>query len=205
MLSGCIPYVLPDVAVVGGPATAGQPPDCRAFRVDATIDRADLDESITDFSLEEVAPSGASRLLPHGRVTFDYGYYVFGVAVNFPVDRVHVTRLRLYRPGYELVELDSWQPVRDVRWSAAATPVAQEKAIDDLLRPLTLNGMAKWQVEGRHDPLGSLPPGSKSAAYRDVLLLAAAEYERVANLAGPLGSAGTALDKARTLRALAEK
>lgn len=92
--------------------------------------------------------------------------------------------IKLYRPGYKTIILDSHEDATRVVWEPALAPEEQAEAVRKLLchaRP----GFARV-------PTPSFPPGSSDPRHREVLLFIASEDERVG-----YGS------NARKLRALA--
>jgi hypothetical protein len=130
--------------------------------------------------------------------------FVLGIALNYPVYTSHTVAMRLYRPGYDLVEIDSWQLPEKVAWKKAPDLAAQEKELDRLM--LTTDEASRPAIWlGR-----TLRPGSASAAHRQALLFGASEYERLAASAqsshpNPNESSRRLVEKAGTLRALADK
>lgn len=75
----------------------------------------------------------------------------------------HTVAVRIYRPGYELVEIASWQAPPDLRCKRVDDVFGQAHALDRLY---------SWPLE----------PGSASEAHREALLFGATEYERLAGL-----------------------
>src|SRR5262249_37895298 len=107
-----------------------------------------------------------------------------------------------------------WKPAAEVlKTGRMEVAKAQEKAVDDLLRP-TRNYWCpfvesdNWSKGGWN--FAHLHPGIMSAKHRAALLFAAGEYERVAGIYLDMDGDQTAahercLDKAKSLRALAAK
>jgi len=107
--------------------------------------------------------------------------------------------VRLYRRGYDIVELKAWEFGRHVEWHRAETLAEQAKAIDDL-------------VDGGSVPChpwdsnkSVLNPGANEDGHRLSLLFAADEYARLAAALPPddasANSQGTIwLEKAEQLR-----
>lgn len=87
--------------------------------------------------------------------------------------------LRLYRPGYEVIAIKSWERAKPINWIRAADSYSQEKVLDKLL------------------PFDELEPGWVSEAHRAALLFGAAEYERLA--------AATQSDRKKVLADKAER
>ena len=70
--------------------------------------------------------------------------------------------LKLYRPGYELVEIKSWERAKPINWIPAPDLYSQEMILDKLL------------------PISEVQFGWVSPAHRAALLFGAAEYDRLA-------------------------
>ena len=91
-----------------------------------------------------------------------YGIIMIGIALNWSHSESQTMSMRLYRPGYESVELKSWQNTNRIGWKSATDIGSQETALDELFRK---NRLAK---------------GSSDAEHRESLLFGAREYERLA-------------------------
>src|SRR5262249_1061302 len=205
--------------------------EAHAFRVDILRETRNLfctgPCSEDTYVLKAVPLSVPGQVPSQIKVAFDYGlFFAAGCVVPCGWEHwQHPMRVRLYRPGWETVEIQSWDLAPQMSWKEAADLAAQEKAVDDLLsdreraREPGVPGRA-WTEEFRQAfsretffSLGPLyrflAPGSASAEHRKVLLFAAAEYERLVD-SGTTGAADHAVrqrlaDKGRWLRALAEK
>jgi hypothetical protein len=138
--------------------------EVRAFRIDITKPTADMSVFVGPVyeRLSEIPATNTDEIPAQIKPSVTYGFVVIGIALNYLTHTSHSMALRLYRPGYELVEVKPWERVNRVAWKSAPDLEVQEKTLDTLL------------------PLGRLEPGSKSAAHRDALLFGAAEYERLA-------------------------
>lgn len=156
----------------------------RAFRVD--IDRPTADMSVfvgpVYERLSEVPVTDTDDIPAQVRPSLSYGLVVLGIALNYLTHTSHSVALRIYRPGYELVEVKSWEAVNKVVWRLAPDLAGQQHALDALL------------------PLGRLEPGSPSAAHREILLFGASEYERLASMAQSQDHQAGLRAKARQLR-----
>jgi hypothetical protein len=238
LVGGCIPFVpvyfgCPTVACVPGVPVAAPAEEIRAFRVAVADDRNCVDFPEKDRYLLSAVPLGpAGTVPPQVQVALDYGWVWNCIALVYGGFTHHTIMVRLYRPGWQTVEIRSWQKKGSVIWKEAVSAAEREVAIDTLL--------STWETDasghlgayhaaaeaardaGRELPdsfeppppqdasvFGSLAPGSASGAHRQALRFAAAEYERLAAqlAADDAASAQRArlADKARRLRELAEK
>jgi hypothetical protein len=128
------------------------------------------------------------------------------IALIYTKHTSHNVLLRLYRPGYELVEFDSWLARSEIEWNKASSVAEQEKAIDGLLH---VRAPYFGEKEGEYSFPG-LAAGSTSEGHRKALLFAASEYERVAaqlraGREDPEQSGKRLLQKAGALKELAAK
>ncbi|MBI3864080.1 MAG: hypothetical protein HY290_19530 [Planctomycetia bacterium] len=112
-----------------------------------------------------------------------YGFVVIGVALNYLTFTDHTMAVRLYRPGFELVEIKSWESGREVAWTSAADLAAQEKALDNLF--------------------DQLDPDCKLRTHTECLEFGASEFERLSREAASAGDSQRLDAKARTLREFA--
>ncbi len=141
--------------------------EVRAFRVDITKPTADLSVFVGPVyeRLTELPVMNTDEVAPQLKTSVTYGFVVIGIALNYLTHTSHSIALRLYRPGFELVEIKSWERVKRVYWKTAPDLDTQEKVLDVLL------------------PLGLLEGGSTGAAHRESLLFGASEYDRLAAVA----------------------
>ncbi|MBN9120151.1 MAG: hypothetical protein J0I06_13465 [Planctomycetes bacterium] len=205
-MAGCLlPYAYPKLEYVPGADFTPAEPDVRAFRVDVEADQIDLGEN-SSFELTPIALRPDGRLPGQLGVSLERGVYIAGVAVNYNVGRVHTTRVRLYRPGYQLVEIAPWGSSGPIVWAPAADWAAQEKAIDDLLRRPFVSSRAaafaknKGAFWGAGTKAEELPPlSSESGQAPPAFAFAASEYARVAKLAPTPEDAARLREKARLL------
>jgi hypothetical protein len=154
---------------------AETPQDVRAFRVAVTDDNAVIDfpeEHVYALSEMTVLPTG--HVLPQARIGCDYGWYANFVALSYWKHTHQTMLVRLYRPGFQTIEVHSWDLGAEPTWTEAPDLADQEKAVDQLVscgtprrRPL---------FNSRNIPA----PGSASPVHREALLFAAGEYERLA-------------------------
>lgn len=182
---GCIPYAYPQLCHVPAIQLPPDQADVRAFRVDVVghiVDAGEGDDYV--FSPVFISPKGKTE--SQTNLTLDYGTYVVGIALNYPIHHGHSTLLRLYSPGHKLVQVRSGETRRSFKLAEAPTLLDQEKAVDDLMSPPSIEGPRIEFSYGRSDGVlthGQVKPGSTSREHRDTLLFAAAEYERLAALA----------------------
>ncbi|HEV3261171.1 MAG TPA: hypothetical protein VG013_30240 [Gemmataceae bacterium] len=189
--SGCVvPYAYPHLCCVPAVGTGPRHDEVHAFRVDVTGDILDAGES-DDYVLTPVALSPGGRAPVQARLALDYGYYVIGIAINYPVHHGHSTLLRLYQPGYGLVEVCAWEMPAKVEWWPAQDLEAQEKAVDGLLQAPSISGPRMEFTYGydkgppfrkEQSNVHSLCPGSVAPGHREALFFAASEYERLTGL-----------------------
>jgi hypothetical protein len=204
---GCvaIPYAYPKLDYVPGYDPGPKGPECEAFCVDVTAKQRDLGET-GEYTIAEITPRADGSFPAQARLTVERGHYFATLVVNYNVGRLHTTRVRLYRPGYQLIELEPWESADKAAWQPAADWAAQEKAVDDLLRRPAMTEFAAAQQKKRElllspgKELRELPTVAGPETTR-IFLLAAMEYERIATLAPP-ADAARLRDKAARLLGL---
>jgi hypothetical protein len=213
--AGClqIPFYVPEFNSVPAvnPGCDGKD-DLHAFRVDVTQTMELKEgrgpnytvrgENFENFELTriETAPGGTTST--QRGVSAATGWCYVGFWNYCSSYTSHSIAVRLYRRGYETIELKPGQPASALQWQEATSLAAQEKAVDDLLGVSPLERIdAKSSQQQRR-----LESGTKSAAHREALLFAAREYERLAgrtDLDDPIVGARL-IDKANRLKALAK-
>jgi hypothetical protein len=161
----------------------------RAFRVDISKPTGDLSVFVGPVyeRLSELPVTNTDEVAAQVKPSLTYGFVVVGVALNYLTHTSHSIALRVYRPGYELVEIKSWELTHRVAWRPAPDLDAQEKVLDRLL------------------PVGLLETGSVAATHQDVLLFGAAEYERLAAVTSSPEQQGRLVEKAKQLRERAKE
>jgi hypothetical protein len=207
--AGCFGgYAYPTAAYV--PRASLEKPAADAvhvFRVDildasGSIEFAGADE----YRFRELPVSEAGSVPAQTKVGVGGRWWTLFGALNY-TQRLHPTiRVRIYRPGYETVDLKPWTRAKIV-WRPAATPVAREAAVDDLISTRDTNEYYKiapeaWKNE-RAD-YGLAPPTTD--AQRAALLFIAGEYDRLVSDAATRGDTRAVerlQEKARQLRTLA--
>jgi hypothetical protein len=200
VLPGClIPYGFPKVDQTPLVRAENGTQEVHAFRVDVTRDFVDIGGT-DQFTLSEVTFLPGGWVLPQTKISATYGCYVFGIVLNYPRYISHSLGLRLYRAGYELVELDSWALPSEIVWERVPDLAAQEKALDRL-----------FLMNAEEALIGAkLLPGSETTEHRQVLIFGASEYDRLASTPAASGPENESmrhrlLSKAQELRELAAK
>jgi hypothetical protein len=214
LMAGCMPlgYAYPTISYVR-PATVAAPRDeVRAFRVDVADDDNCIDIAEKDRYVLTALP-----LHPDGsfdaqtKVAVDYGWLLNCIALIYDSSTHHTLLVRLYRPGFHTIELESWQKNARMQWTTAPTLLEQEEALDALVStwrtsPTRLQNQYTFQgfVPPR-EPIvfRYLAPGSTSNQHRSALRFAASEYERLLNEATDEELRGRLQEKAKALRQLA--
>lgn len=146
-LSGCIfpYYAYPTLDSTPAVKLGTQPGEVRAFRVDITRNRADLQKeaSLISETLEEIPVINSDEVASQIKTGISYGLVVIGLALNFTSETSHSFAVRVYRPGYELIEIKSVEKINRVLWKPVSDLKDQEAAIDSLLGQGYHNGAAK--------------------------------------------------------------
>src|SRR5262245_20201079 len=203
LLTGCfaVPVVLPTASYVPGVKVEAPPEEVRAFRVDVADDLQIWDIEEKDrYVLRPIPVSESGHVSPQASVACDRGGVLGCVAMYYWMYRHHTLRVRLYRPGWQTVEIKPWEIPERVTWKEATDLASREKALDDLLSTWDTDGTGQLSV-GAHEQLTdpsryppppqppdlivfrNLAPGSTSAEHRQLLLFTASEYERLATSA----------------------
>jgi hypothetical protein len=185
-----INYVRP---VDPGPASA----EVHAYRVAVTVKEvvnieADFQPAAGGVDHFELTPM---RLPDHGTtaaqldLTWAYGWRFIGVWNHWPTLTTHAVLVRLYRRGYETIELRPGQNEADLVWHPATEVAALETAVDNLLGVsplLATSPLDPVKTTGHRSP-PALELGTVSSGHREALLFAAGEYEWLAEQLGPAG------------------
>ncbi len=210
--AGCVqmPFYVPELNVVPGARSGCDAREVHAFRVDIA-EHQELKEgpppnfhvrgeNFADCELRRIAVSAAGTVPRQTDLSCKHGWCYVGFFNNITSYTGHRVVVRLYRPGYETVELKAGESADAVQWREADDLAAQERAIDDLLG---VSPLAKVDAKSSEQQR-RLVPGKTSAAHRNVLLFCAREYERLAGGAVPDETADRLAEKAQRLRALAD-
>jgi hypothetical protein len=135
-LSGCLlPYcVCPSMSFVSA-SRLGLPNDSvRAFRVDTRESTPYFPGPLQQTNKLTEIPIDASGEFPaQWRISCSRGFLAFFVALNYCTWHQDTISVRLYRPGYDTVEIKSWTLFNDIQWKPAETIETQCRAIDDLV------------------------------------------------------------------------
>jgi hypothetical protein len=220
--AGCLGgYAYPQLSYV--PPLQLQEPcgGIHAFRVEVVQVMDDIYHAEDKCVLRPIPLSSTGEIAGQANVSLEAAW---GVLMLIPTEWTHhcwhTMRVRLYRPGFQTVEIEPWQAVDRICWKAAADWQAQEKAVDELIASCHFDCcMVPVLVVPASPPerlLGSPPTlwlshlarGSSSEGQRQSLRFAAEEYERIAVLAASAEcSAGHTqlLSSARLLRELADQ
>ncbi|HTU22338.1 MAG TPA: hypothetical protein VMG10_30140 [Gemmataceae bacterium] len=214
LLAGCMPlgYAFPTISYVR-PASVGAARDeVRAFRVDVADDDNYFEIPEKDrYRLTPLPLHRDGSFDPQMKVAVDYGWICNCVAFINGSSTHHTVLVRMYRPGYQTLELESWRKQGRLQWTPASTPEEREQAIDDLVTtwytaPARLQ--SKYTVEGfvpPHDAIifRYLAPGSTSHEHRSALLFAAGEYDQLLSEVNDPKLRSRLEEKAKALRQLA--
>jgi hypothetical protein len=162
---GCIPYrAHPTLDYTPAVQLPVDSTDVRAFRVDITCSTHDvgLIPPTANERLTEIPVTHETRIGPQFKAGTDYGFVIIGVALNYVTRSSDSLAMRIYRPGFETVEIRTWERVNGVTWIPATTHGAQEAALDKLLpsgcerEPRTeANKKALEFVAGEYDRLAT--------------------------------------------------
>lgn len=174
-LGGCLYCAYPKIDYTPGVKIDAPSSEVHIFRVDSTKDGvlpfaglihvpADQllkwNESSTGL-LSELPKTEEERVPAQFKTSLSYGLAVPILVVNALTHTTHSMSLRLYRRGYDLIEIKSWQKHGQIVWKPVPDLEAQENVLDALLADQRL-------------------VGSASPAHRDALQFVAVEYERLA-------------------------
>jgi hypothetical protein len=191
--AGCIPYAYPNLMSVSAVRLDATPEPITAFRVEVRGQATYQNSSTSDYDLSRIDRGPGDRLPAQSAMSLEYGDYN---PACVPTSSHHGKTLlvRLYRPGFETVELRAGDEAK-VGWMPALDLAGKERAIDDLLAEPAYSYFAHARRRADREEAGgaapeadvpqSLPPGSRSAAHHAALVFAANEYERLILSAKP--------------------
>jgi hypothetical protein len=185
---GCIPYVYPKLSYVPGTELGQEASQVYAFRVDAETELTIIGRS--EYKLTEIASRADGTLPAQLQATLEIGVAHLPHWNYFSGGCVHETLVRLYRPGYRLIELRPWESTDSIRWQPApdwqsqkhaligliASPrVTSTRPVHDLTIPSTNSSLQSDLVWGHY-----LPVAPNTLQTQRVFDLATAECERLA-------------------------
>jgi hypothetical protein len=189
--AGCtLPYAYPKFSSTESIDLVKQSADIHAFRVEAQGWMKENGVEMKDYCLSTIAITDEARVPSQFHVNLEYGLLAVS-AEKHTVGTTHWSQVRLYRRGYQLIEMTPEKRSARIEWMPAVGVVAQEKAVDDLLWPPSDERVPQTLQRDKDKPWpGSLVgPGSLSSKHREALLFAAAEYERLLLVWGPKADA----------------
>jgi hypothetical protein len=173
-----VPYVYPKLEFTQPVKLSERAREVHAFRVDCSRLHVDVGEIVTE-CLSEKPISSVNEAPPQIKPSVTYGFAVLGFALNYLVQKDHTVAVRLYRPGYALVEVKPREHVDQINWTPATDLASQEEALDRLLPPKDENS----RKYSSYPSSRQLRSGSTSSAHRTALLFGASEYDRLAESA----------------------
>lgn len=161
---GCFPFAYPESDRTPTLPIDAPVDEVQAYRVDSI---KKLGPGIVDGPLEELTPidlTGLETTPPLSNASVKYGLYWFPGWLDHVWGRRNTVSLRLYRPGYELVEIDSDKDLKQIEWIPADLRT-QEQALDRAFSDF------------------SMKSGVASEGHKRALLYGASEYKRLARSA----------------------
>jgi hypothetical protein len=214
LLSGCFPllYAYPSLSFVPS-INAGPVPDkVYAFRVNITDERNGAELPDQDrYVFREIPVSETARVPFQAKLDVDRGWVFFGPEKYFAHTR-HTVVVRLYRPGYQTVEVARAKDAKQVNWVEAKDVGGREKAVDDLLSTWKTDksgqeAQFEFSRMGQSSPremasFRCLAPGSAGEKHRQFLLFAAGQYfdiEILNGFGGPAVGSDLAEDHQRRM------
>ncbi len=216
MAAGCMPlgYAYPTVSYVAPFRVQAPRDEVHAFRVDVVDDDNSTETHERDrYVLQPLPLHRDGSCDPQMKVAVDYGWILNSFALYYEGRTHHTMLVRLYRPGYQTIEIESWQKDMKVKWVEASALDEREQAIDDLIStwnttPARIqNRVARTGFVPPRDPLvfHYLAGGSASDEHRRTLQFAAKEYERLLNETHDDDMHARLETKVKALRQLAAK
>lgn len=213
LCAGCMPigYAYPTVSYVRPSSVGACRDEVRAFRVDVANDDNSFDVIEKDrYRLTPLPLHRDGSFDPQLKVAVDYGWLLACMALTYDSSTHHTVLVRLYRPGYQTIELESWRKDEPLQWTPAPTLDERERAIDDLVStwkttPERLQN--EYAAKGFVPPRDAavfryLAPGSTAHEHRSALRFAAGEYEQLLSDAADAEQRSRLEEKAKALRQL---
>ena len=135
------------------------------------------------------------------KIDVAYGFHWNCIALVFHKHVHKKVVVRLYRPGFETVQLTFWNGANAIQWKPAVSIEDQENAVDDLLEfdpgRLVVEEAKNWKFS-------RIPAGSRSPEHRKALLFAASEFERLSRTQCSAATRERLTEKSHWLREHAE-
>ncbi len=215
LAAGCIPifWAYPTVSYVPGLELRDAAPEVFTVRVDIEDYRPNtimLGGPSDRYVLRPVTIAPSGRVGSQAKLSLDHfnGKLVYGI-LPLVRHKSHTVCVRLYRPGYDLVEVRSLEWVGPICWRAASDLASRERAVDDLLATHATRGSDQCGSPEEQLILG-LVSGRAVPEHQQVLLFAATEYEKLADFEagdnqGLVAFQGRLRDKAARLRGLGDR
>lgn len=176
-LAGCLlPYCARSVNHLPPVDLNCDPHEVHAFCVSITRQNV-RDEGIKEIWELRQVEAGPGKTPSQSKTSYDFGLYAIspGTAPGFLIDTTHSLCLRLYRPGFKTVELDTVEPQGKVTWEPAKDVLERETALDELfgLTPVIV-------PKGDPEVTRTLEPGATSKEHKAALQFGIAEYAALA-------------------------
>jgi hypothetical protein len=185
---------LPNISYVPGQQLTDSADQLHVFRIDVTEKSSYLgipagaEYRFGEVSLDENAYCGSQL---KASIDYSWAYQSFANAwCGIPKGETvsHSLIVRIYRRGYDTVEIGSWKKDPPIEWVPVIDVREQEKAIDDLLSTIERKGgsdkreseMARGPFHDEREQFGHLVNGSMSETHQKAMLFAAREYEWLA-------------------------
>lgn len=164
-LSGCIvPYAYPTLSYTPSLPIGAHADEVHVFRVNVENHLVDIMKFRVE-RISEVPLKDAGKIPSQVSPGMANGVAMYFIALNYDFRSTSTIRLRIYRPGFELIEVNSWDAAAPIEWTPARDLYAQRCALDGLF------------------PAESIGPVPDDSRQRAALSFGAAEYRRLAESA----------------------
>jgi hypothetical protein len=208
---GCLgAFAIPSIEYVPGKDLGDASDQIHVFRIDVTdkLEIAKLNFD-SEYRVQEISREEEYRTSPQFQTAMNYGW----CALIRDKSVLHYLLVRMYRPGFQTIEINPWPHNQSFKWVPAVDLKEQEIAIDDLVSrgfkdkdPVDDQGakIARKPLNDGETLFDHLVGGGTSGPHQAALRFAAGEYERLADLAPNADEEITVrsrlLDKAGLLR-----
>lgn len=179
LLAGCFYYAYPTYSHIPDLHVPNPVGDVHAFRVD--IDPRGFRGS-PSVKLARIPVNSSGGIPGQLEIGHEMGFVNYWGGQEHSKQR-YAMLLRLYRPGYELIEVRAADAPTALDWRPVKDFTAQERAVDGLTALPSDAGVstpADWWTLNPPVDENPLQPGGVSPAQRESLRFAASEYERLA-------------------------